>query len=195
MLFLSSCVTGTRFNSEYDTNRPSAITPTYKIRVIFSPWLIGNADRQSALYMIDSYIDTIRHEYPWSKKFPFDEYVVFIHPSLDRCVSGPDEDDKVVWCHGWTSGHHIFICWGKQNNIMATQDCLPSLPHEFFHLIFKMQYGFSDRDHTRLFCKQKIKDVIKYAKVRSNKIVLSAETTRVALSYRYDPWNIPGYRD
>ena len=194
MLVLSSCIaTGTRFNSEYDMDRPSAVTPTYKIRVVFPPWLLIFTERSSTLRMVDSYVDTMRHEYPWCKKFPFDKYTVFIHQSLDRCVSGPDGKGEVVWCHGWTSGHYNFICWGKKNGMV--RDCFPSLPHEFFHRIFKKQYGFSDRNHTRLFCKKEIKNVIKHAKTKSDKITLSDETKQTALSYPYDPWNVPGYRE
>lgn len=200
VLLLTSCLSAEdrRFSREYDTDRLGAWTKKHGVWVIFPEWMDAgryNLDRAKTLWMLDSYIDVVEEEYPWARRVNWEAVTVFIHNSLDRCVSGPPP----TWCRGWRSGSYMFVCWRTEvqdgKRVLARQNCLPALPHELFHYILLLQYGNPDTNHDMLFPLPVVRDTIQAAQDRSVNILLTERVRGNALAYRYQPWTIPGYRE
>lgn len=182
-----------RLAAEYDWDRTGGETPIHGLWVIYPVWLAVE-DRPVVLRVVDAYVTSMQKAYPWSKdNISWGLFDIFIHDSTDSFVSAPPP----VWCRGWICGYDIAVCWGvvRSGGVisgLAVQDCLPALPHEFMHAILRERY---DAYGHELFELSSVKKAISQCKSESPTIIISPQTVTDALEYRYDPWNVPGYRE
>ena len=173
------------YAKEYDLDRPHGRTPM-GCKVIFPSWLAVE-DRAKVVAGVHSYLTTISDNYPVGE-FYWSRLIIFIHDNMDWMVAGYSLRYKV---YGWRSGRCLYVAWMSESGAPRVNDPFGVLPHELFHALLQAKYGDSDPTHTKWFPKPEVQDVIKKARASAAPIVLSQESIKAAMAFKYIPWTEP----
>jgi len=188
--------------TEYQAfHKPHGYT-SFGLGVVFPEWL-AEEDRPQVLRLIEAYVGTIDAAYQHKTWVPWEEYTLMLHPAIDHCVDCPRQSGiynkgfKPEWVHGFIHDKTIVVTWSPFRDALGNicgiseRDALGVFPHELFHVIFRVQYGDPDAQHTRFFVLPEVQVAIAAAKASAPPIVFSQATQEALARYTYVPWAWP----
>ena len=173
-----------RYIAEYGLDRPALTTPKHGVSVVPPRWLDAE-DHPGFLAGVDRTCDLIRENYTLPPGFSFSQVRLVIHDSMDRFVA-----PFKAWVHGCQWEGKLFVSWRSgADGFPAEDDPLPTLAHETFHLIARVEIGHGDAKHLIVFIRPEAVAAMKAA--RSVRIPLGERSRNAARAFVYEPWYTP----